>query len=181
MKKSYQLLLTLGITVASLSSCSRADYAFRANTSSYHQSTRVSASDLATAPVAEAVTADPTPVRMLPVSASAKALVEAPSVVTAPSRTQVGTTKTQVPSFSPQRLLVKKVVKQLTKATHAKQNAAEIAQPASKLGRAAIVTLVGLLLLVLGGAAEIGLIAIIGLIAFIVGIVLVITSLVNGE
>ena len=61
MKKTYQLLLALGVTAAPLSSCSRADYAFKANTPAYHGSERVTTATSIAAPAAETLTAAATP------------------------------------------------------------------------------------------------------------------------
>lgn len=173
MIKAYRLLLTLCTAGAALTSCSRADYAFKPATPSYRGSVLVRAA--VPAPSAAAVVA--TPALATKSAEAATATLEAPT----PSRAVVRSVPAPAKRTLTQRVLTSKVLKQVAKAQVRQQNTAEAAQPASKLGRSLAVAGVGLLLLVLGGAAEIGLIAIIGLIAFIVGIVLAIVALVNGD
>ena len=79
-------------------------------------------------------------------------------------------------------MLVKKVAKQLAKVQVGHQNQASIEHTAaSKTGRAAIIAVAGLVLLLIGAAANVGIIVTIGSIAFLVGLILVVVHLVSGD
>ncbi len=179
MKNAYRLLLTLFAAATTLSSCSRADYAFKSNTPAYHNSRHVASE--AVSPTPAATLAEPATTAALPqIAAAPKAKAARVAAATRQQASAPKATAAAKPTFL-QRAVLKKAAKQLAKIQVRKQNTAEATAPASKLGRAAIVAGAGLLLLLLGGAAEVGIIALIGLIAFIVGLVLVIVALVSGE
>ena len=182
MKKIYSYITLALLTSATLSSCSRTDYAFKPNTSPYHgvqQSVRVATA----APVEQA---DESVVASeVPQSAAA-----AISVATSVAPARPAKLNAKLKAVTPAKLAVttvpKKVVEKLAHAVEKQldkhQDAAAINQPAaSKAGRAAIVGGIGLLLLILGGAAGIGILALLGLIAFLVGAVMLIIALINGD
>jgi len=171
MNKPYQLLLALGIAAASLSSCSRANYAVN---------------NPATAPVSvslEQPTALVTTKLAEPAKTAEAVMVATPVAPVAKHVEAVATpvAKHAKPSLV-ERVLVKKVTKQLAKVQASHQNKASIEQTAaSKTGRAAIIAAAGLVLLLIGAAANVGLIATIGAIAFLVGLILVVVHLVSGD
>lgn len=172
MKKSYRLLLALGIATASLSSCSRASYSFNPAAPAYLGSEHVR----------------PTAAQAAPAVASA-AQVTAPvaSVIVAQKAAAVGVVAPAAKWARPlqvQRILLKKVTKQLAKIQVNRQNTAHLEHTASKTGRSALVALAGVALIAIGGAIGTGfggLLVLIGLIAFLVGIVLLVVHLVSGD
>jgi len=177
MKKTYSLLVALLFAVASLSSCSRSNYAFNNKVPAYLGSEQ-----------AHAVAAQPTPA---PVGEVNKVEVATAPAIAAPAVSQPQATlavasnaaKATHPTLM-QRALVKHVVKQLDKLSASRQNTAHTEHTASKTGRAALIALVGLALIFLGGAVGGGfggLLVLIGIIAFLVGIVLVVVHLVSGD
>lgn len=181
MRKIYSYITLVLLTSASLSSCSRADYVFKPNASPYHgvqQSVAIAPTYTTKRAAAQVVSneiSEPaaTPVSVASIAAPVRhAKLNAKSTVIAPNKLTLNT----VPKKAVDKL-VYVVGKQLNK----NQDAAAVNQPASKAGRAAIIGGIGLLLLLLGGAAEIGIIALLGLIAFLVGAVMLIVALVNGD
>ena len=82
-------------------------------------------------------------------------------------------------------MLAKQIAKRLVKLEGAHENTASVEDVAGpKTGRSAIIAGVGLLMLLLGGAVGGGiggLLALFGLIAFLVGLVLIVVHLVNGD
>ena len=169
MNKPYQFLLALGIAAASLSSCSRANYAV--NTTATPASVSV---EQPTALVTTHLVESAKPAEVAQAAAPA-AVVKSIEVAAAPAAKQVK------PSLV-ERVLVKKVAKQLAKAQASHQSKASTEQmAASKTGRAAIIAVAGLVLLLIGAAANVGIIATIGAIAFLVGLILVVIHLVSGD
>lgn len=176
MKKKHSLLIAIGITAASLTSCSRSSYTFNTNVPAYLGATQVrSVATPAPASVKEAKIS--AAVAVVPTTAAPMVLQQELTQAVA-----VAPVTKQAPPYLVQRVLIKKLAKQLDKAQVKHQNAARTEHTAaSKTGRAAIISLAGLLLILLGAATGVGIIAVIGIIAFIVGIVLVVVNLVNGD
>lgn len=182
MKKIYSYITLALLTSATLSSCSRTDYAFKPNTSPYHgvqQSVRV-------APAAPVEQAD----ESMAASEVAKPVAPSVSVATTVAPARPAKLNAKPKAVAPTKLAVSAVSKKaaeklahvVDKQLSKHQDAAAVNSPtASKAGRAAIVGGIGLLLLLLGGAAGVGLIALLGLIALIVGAVMLIVALVNGD
>jgi hypothetical protein len=169
MKKSFRALLALGITAASLSSCSRANYAF--NTTTPVSVAVEQPSALVTTHIEEVAK----PAEAAPAAALSVVVAKRAAVVAAPVAKHVK------PSLA-ERVLVKKVAKQLAKVQVGQQNKASIEHTAaSKTGRAAIIAVAGLVLLLIGAAANVGIIGTIGAIAFLVGLILVVVHLVSGD
>lgn len=120
MKKSYHLLLTLGIATASLSSCSRSNYAFNPNTPSYlgSASVRSSVAVAATEPVLTASTEATAPVSLVsparaaarPVAVTVAHRAVRPGVVAAAAPSAEHTTFTKV-----ERKELKQVLRQAIK------------------------------------------------------------------
>ena len=190
MKNTYLSLVALALATASLSSCSRSNYAFNPNAPAYLGTTtsRTVAKAPATAApaaVAEALVAAPAvasepvtvaPARVAAPVATRAAVAEAP-VATAPAAVAaapaVATTATPVakPSLV-QKMLLHKVLKRLTKAEARQQNTASTthttAKAAAYLGLAAI----GLALLIIGLIVGSGFLDTIGAIAIVVGLII---------
>lgn len=190
-KFSLSYLWAVGVAVISLSSCSRTEYAFNPATPAYLGSTQVTAP--AAAIMAEAATqASSTTIK--PVAQQAAATPTRTRVATVAQTTKAGTqtafankvvsVATKKPLTLLQHVVVNKLGKQVAKARAAHENTASAQHTAaSKTGRAAIVALVSILLIVLGGAVGEtvgGILALIGIIGFIVGIVMFFSSLING-
>jgi hypothetical protein len=182
MRKIYSYITLALLTSASLSSCSRTDYAFKPNTSPYHgiqQSVSVAPARTAENAATE-VTSSSTAIAETAVTPVSPAAIVAPvrkaKLHAKPTAVAPKLTLTTVP-----KKVVDKLVRTVDKQLDKHQDAAAVNQPASKAGRAAIVGGVGLLLLLLGGAAEIGIIALIGLIAFLVGAIMLVIALINGD
>jgi len=170
MNKPYQFLLALGIAAASLSSCSRANYAVNTTDTPASVAIEQPSAVVTTRLVESAKPAELATVAM-PVATATKSI----KVAAAPAAKQANASLVE-------RVLVKKIAKQLTKTQASHQSKANTEQTAaSKTGRAAIIAGAGLVLLLLGGAANVGIIAVIGLLAFIVGIILVVVHLVSGD
>ncbi len=80
-----------------------------------------------------------------------------------------------------QQLVLKKVVKQLAKAQAARQNTTQVAQTASKAGKAGLVILAGLAVILLGGLiGGANVVVTIGGAIFVVGLILLLIALVRG-
>lgn len=188
MNKAYRLVLALCATAATLSSCSRANYAFNPATPAYlgSQPTHtVAAAPVATpAPAVEVspevtvpVVATTTP--EAPKAAKVVAVAPkhtAPKVVIAEQAAPAiaATTATTAPVQKPtlvQRLMLKKISKQLAKAQSNKSNAAEASQTAAK-GTGLTVAIIGLVALLVGIIASSGLVITLGAIVLVVGLVL---------
>ena len=197
MKKAYSYFAILGLAAASLSSCSRANYA--ANTTS----PVVPVSSVAQAPVSPAadmsatVTAAPRPAEMsvapapapevaAPVAVAApKAVAVAPSpVATAPVVAAAPATATEPAAIAAeltpakqakltlmQRLVLKKVTKQLAKAQARGENTAGVAHTAAH-APGVTVGLIGLAALIVGIIVSSGFLIVAGAIVLVVGIVL---------
>ena len=188
MQKSFlTAMLAIGVAAASLTSCSRANYAFNPVAPSYLDSRH--AHTVAVQPKPAAITV---PLASVPVAA-----VVAPSLVASipvPVIAVSEVAKPVKPSLV-QRLALKSVVKQLNKFQR-KQAIANVEQTAaSKKGTSALVALAGLLLAILGlvvvggsglsgnGAGVIigAILFYVGVIGFLVGLVLLVIHLVNGD
>lgn len=176
MDKVYSFALTLLVGAASLSSCSRANYAFDNKVPAYQGAEQVATAQAAMAPEVAVKTAGLPVVESQTVEAVAPAAA-APVVAKALAN---GSAKAARPSLT-QRLLVKHVAKQLSKVARSQNTARTEQTAASKTGRAALVALAGLVLILLGAAVNVGIIATIGAIAFLVGIILVVVHLVSGD
>ena len=174
MKKSFQAFLTLSIAAASLSSCSRANYASNTTTPVSVASISV-ASEQPSAVVTTRLQEVAKPAELTPAAAPDAVVAKSTATVAMPAAKQAK------PSLV-ERVLVKKVAKQLAKVQVGHQNKASIEHTASsKTGRAAIIALAGLVLLLIGAAANVGIIITIGSIAFLVGLILVVVHLVSGD
>ena len=180
MKKYYQFILACCVSAASLTSCSRAEYSFNTNKPAYLGSERVRASAVESIP-------EQGPSTTLAISGltsqeshntelSARLAVSTVASVSA-TKAEVSSTTIKAPV---QLALVKKVASQIIKAK-TKQNAAEVARPASRAGRSALVILAGAVLIVLGGLAGVDIIVSIGGIVFVVGLILLVIALIKGK
>ncbi|WP_151085773.1 hypothetical protein [Hymenobacter baengnokdamensis] len=179
---------------ASLSSCSRSNYAFNNTVPAYLGSERVHET-AATPAATKAEASSPTSIAAPSKAVAVKTVPTqiAPSVVAVPTIATVPAAKATKPSLV-QRLALKSVVKQLNK-MHQKQTTAGTEKTASKKGNAALIALAGLLLAILGlivvggsglggsgaGVAIGAILFYVGFIAFIVGLVLLVVHLVNGD
>ena len=182
MKKTYAYLSAALVMVASLSSCSRSDYAFKPAVSPYHVTAVAPTTAAATAETPSATAGStfsdtPTSVLRVPRAAQpvavAKAKAEKPDAI-------VRLAKPIVKASKLQKMVAAKVIKQLRK----KQEVTHANQVQSRAGRAALIGLIGLALLFAGagiGDTFGGIVATIGLIGFIVGVVILIIALINGE
>lgn len=197
MKNTYLSLVALALATASLSSCSKSNYAFNPNAPAYLGTTpartvakapvaampaavteaTVVAPAVASAPVAAAPVAATAPVASRPVAAqaatsapTAPAATSAPAAASAPA---LATTATPVakPSLV-QKIMLNKVLKRLNKAEARQQNTASTTHTTAKssayLGLAAI----GLVLLIIGIIAGLGWLTTIGAIAIVVGLII---------
>lgn len=205
-KLSFTTLLALGIAAASLSSCSRANYAFNPKAPSYLGSKKVHAVAPA-ATVAKATTPKTSPIEAAPAHQSI-AVVTPRSVPTpvakvpkemvqpvpvAPAVVATNASAVAKPSLM-QRGILKGLAKKLDKMQR-KQSTADTQNTASKKGQSLIVALGGLGLAIIGliiaggslsggsgaGVAAGVILYYVGLIAFIVGVVLLVIHLVNGD
>lgn len=202
MSTPFHLLQKLAAfaVLAALASCSRGNYVALPSTEAYHGSHRIASTRVDAAPPTVATVEEPAaeatpPVVAAPPQPAAKAMhkrgaakrpvvaqpVAAKAVVEQPSAAVPQPAVHQAKLNPAQKVLVAKLTRKATK-LQARQphNFAEAKAPASKIGRAAIVALIGLLLLILGGAAGVSILALIGLIALIVGVVMLIVALVNS-
>lgn len=207
MNKAYSFLAVLCVAATSLTSCSRSNYSFNNQVPAYLGSERVQPVAKATPvpatieavtdiPAATTVAATPAPattpakvVVATPISAQATPAV----VAAAPAIASTPVAKAAKPSLI-QRLALKSVVRELNK-MHQKQATAGTEKTASKKGNAALIALGGILLAVLGliivggsglggsgaGVAIGAILFYVGFIAFIVGVVLLVIHLVNGD
>ncbi|MFD2785314.1 hypothetical protein [Hymenobacter rubripertinctus] len=175
MKKYYAYLSTALIALTALSSCNRANYAFKPASSAYH-GTEVARTAPSVPELSEAtVEAPAAAVKPAPETAVIAPAIVARQRVSAAVKSSASQRVAPVAKTSAlQSRLVAKVAKRIDH-----QNVASTTQAQSKAGKAAIVTLVGLVLLLLG-VAGVPIVGLIGLIALIVGIVLLIVALVNG-
>lgn len=174
MTKFYSYLVAGCMAVASLASCSRSHYAFKPAASAYHGTVAAARPE---APAPQAAPAAPEQATAAVVAQPAK---QAEKVAAkAPAKVQVAA----APSAPAKKAaaLQKKVATKVVKQFRKHQETASATEAQSKAGRAAIVAGVGILLWLLGYAAGIGLIALIGFLAFIVGIILLIVALINGN
>lgn len=191
MNKAYRLALALFATAATLSSCSRSNYAFNPATPAYlgSQPTRT----VATAPVAKPApvavaeatpVVDPSTVAVTHEAAPAKQVVAAtPShrvasqvapatqaEAAAPTAMATEPAKVTKPSLA-QRLVLKKLNKQLAKAGVRDQNTASTTATAAK-APGITVAIIGLIALLVGIIASSGLVITLGAIVLVVGLVL---------
>ena len=207
MRKLYfTTLLAMGVAAASLTSCSRANYAFNPKAPSYLGSTKVRPVAPA-ATVAKATATKAAPIKAAPVNQSNTVVTPRPAatpvakvtkqaaqpVTAAPVVVAANAAPVAKPSLM-QRGILKAVAKKLDK-LQKKQATADTQQTASKKGQALLIALGGLLLAIIGIAIAGGSISggsgagvaigvifyYVGLIAFTVGIVLLVIHLVNGD
>lgn len=188
MNKAYRLLLALCATAATLSSCSRANYAFNPATPAYLGSQPARTEAVRSAP---AVAVAPTVVEAAPVAAE-PIRVEAPvavasttpAVTARPAKVAAQPVATEAPAVAVaeapakaakpslvQRLMLKKVSKQLAKLDARKQNAAGATHTEAK-GAGLTVAIIGLIALLVGIIASSGLVITLGAIVLVVGLVL---------
>ena len=190
MKKAYSHLAVLVLAAASLSSCSRADYATVAAKSDLATASAVQAPASPAADMsAQVVAAQPLPaataapvatpapvVAAAPVAAPAapsRVAASAPAPVAARPAIAVAETpaaSTPKPSLA-QRLAVNKLTKQLHKIEKRQQNTASVSETAARSGSLTIL-LVGLVALLLGIIIGAGWLTTIGAILAVVGLVL---------
>lgn len=180
MRNSYlTALLSVGVALASLSSCSRANYTF-SPAPAYLGSERGHHS-VAVAPDA-AVSAPSTLPELAVANAPASSLPSASAtapILTGHSQQEAVSSPTARKALV-QRVLVKSVGKRIAQ-IQAKQNAAEVAHPTSKVGSSALVMLAGLVLILLGGLAGVDAVVTIGGVVFVVGLILIILALIRGK
>lgn len=180
MKATYLYLAALGLASASLSSCSRASYSFNPATPAYLNS--VPAATTPPAPKLQPLAAVPaglpavaqttlpapaatrTPVKLAP--STARYTIAAPAAIA---------TQAPKPSLA-QRLVLKKLTRQLTKAQSHSQNTAGIAETAGRKG-GFTVAIIGLVALIIGIIASSGFLVTIGIILLVVGVVLALLSI----
>ena len=187
MKKAYSHFALLVLAAASFSSCSRADYASATTKSDLAVASPVQApaspaadmSAQVVAPLpAEAVATAPQPATV----ATAPTAVPTPRRAAAPVAAPVATTTAlaaandQPAANAPkpnlvQRMLLKKVNKQLAKAESRQQNTASTEQTTARSGSLTIL-LVGLVALLLGIIIGAGWLTTIGAIIAVVGLIL---------
>jgi hypothetical protein len=180
MRNSYlTALLSIGVALASLSSCSRANYTFSPapaylGSEHGHHSVAVAPATVVSAPSALPELA----VANAPAPSLHNAIAAAP--VLAGHSQQEGVGSPTARKALVQRILVKSVGKRIAQ-FQAKQNAAEVAHPASKVGSSALVILAGLVLILLGGLVGVDAIVTIGGVVFVVGLILIILALIRGK
>ena len=208
MKKISTIIVTLGIAAASLSSCSRSNYAFtpaQAGSEKMQQTPAVAATTpevkyaerTSLYEAATVVAPRPAAAPVAPVAtATAQPVAAAPAVVTAP--VAVASNKVAATTAKPslmQRVVLKSLTNKIDKMRQKQATASTQQTAASKKGTAALIALAGLLLAIIGiiiaggslsggsgaGVAVGVVLYYIGLIAFIVGIVLLVIHLVNGD
>ncbi len=188
MKNTYLSLVALAMAAASLSSCSRTNYAFNPHAPAYLGTTQ--ARTVAKAPVVAAPAVAPEVTVVAPAAASAPGAV-APVAATAPAAAHpvavqaapapaapvaavpvlaAATTPTAKPNLM-QRLMLKKVLKRLTK-TEARQNTAGTTQTAAKASLYLGVAAIGLVLLIIGLIAGSGFLDTVGGILIVVGLII---------
>ncbi len=186
MKKPYSLMLALGVVAASLSSCSRTDYAFNPKTPAYLGTTRVVAPVPAATPLAkvtaptEAAAVAPVAAAPAPMEATPVAKAPVASGVPAPPQAVAAQTVAAAPVAKPtfmQRLALKKVLKQATRMQAREQNTASVAHPAIRLGPGLYIAIVGLVLTLIGALVSVNFITIVGAIVLLVGIAVFILNL----
>lgn len=184
MKNTYFSLVALAVAAASLSSCSRANYAFNPNVPAYLGTTThtVAKAVVVTAPA----TVVAAPVAAAPTAASAPAVVAStpvsvpvaarPVVVqAAPAAAALVVATTATPTAKPnlvQRLTLKRVLKSLTKAEARQQNTASTTHTAAKASLYLGIAAIGLVLLIIGLIAGSGFLDTIGAIAIVVGLII---------
>ncbi|NML66233.1 hypothetical protein HHL22_13555 [Hymenobacter sp. RP-2-7] len=169
MRNKYSFLLALGMAATSLSSCSRANYVFNPTAAPYLGTAQPAQATAPTVAIATSAPAAPLAVRALALAG------------TAPKRTEAKVSVVAKPSLS-QRILLKQVAKHLAKVQSKQQNTVRVEQAAaSKAGRAGLIALAGLVVLLIGGLTGVGILATIGAIAFLVGLILLIVHLVSGD
>jgi len=166
MHKSTSLWVALVVAAASLSSCSRANYAFNNQAASYASTEQPVAA--ATAPLV--APAAPT--------AYASAVGLASRAASPPVATQA--TRATRPTLV-QRLAVKKLHKVLAKAMASPQNVAHTEKTASNAGRYGLFALIGAAILVIGGVADVGFLLTFGTVIFLISLVLMIIHLFKGD
>jgi len=177
MKKTYSKLLALGIAATSFAACSHGNYAVNQHTLPPVSSQQITAPTmLADLETTARVTA------MVPAATTPETTLGASAVPGA--RTAKAHTVAVRPAARPklvQQLLFKKVTKQLAKAQAAHQNTTQVAQTASKAGRAGLVILVGLAVILIGGLiGGANVVVTIGGAIFVVGLILLLIALIKG-
>jgi hypothetical protein len=178
MKKIYSFALTLLVGAASLTSCSRANYAFTNKVPAYLNSEQT-ATDTAQLPNAPEVVVktENLPVAGNPAIAPS---VQSPAASVAARTLAIPPAKVVRQSLA-QRLVVKQLTKQLNKVAAHSHNAARTEHTASAAGRAGLVILAGVIILLIGGLiGGLNFVATIGGIVFLVGLILLILALIRG-
>ena len=188
MNKAYRLALALFATAATLSSCSRANYAFNpaapaylgsppARTVAVAPATMTPAVEAAPAVAAPAVAVAPEAAPATKVEAAAprraavaQAAPAAQAEAAAPTAIATEPAKAAKTSFA-QRLVLKKLNKQLAKAGVRDQNTASTTETAAK-APGITVAIIGLIALLVGIIASSGLVIVLGSIVLVVGLVL---------
>jgi cobalamin biosynthesis Mg chelatase CobN len=183
MKKAYSLTLALGVIVGSLSSCSRANYAFKPQTPSYLGTTQAVAAPAAVATAPE-VTVEAPALAVAPVAAATPATATAPVAEPAAKTSLARANSAQVvaqavaqPVASAakptllQRVAMNKVIKQVAKAEARHQNTASTTHAAAA-GTSVTIALVGLAALIIGLIVGSGFLITAGAVVLVVGVVL---------
>ncbi|QJX45928.1 hypothetical protein HMJ29_02830 [Hymenobacter taeanensis] len=173
MKKIYTYLAGAVMAAASLASCSSNHFAFAPSASAYHSvavhapSSTTSTEELSAVNSAERAATAPKPT-VLTEPQSAKHLKQ--QLITA--------TPAAAPLSAAKRIVVAKVAKQL----HKHAEVAKASQEQSRAGRAGLVIGIGAVLILIGGLiGGTNIVATIGGIAFIVGLILLIIALISGK
>ncbi|MGI4740002.1 MAG: hypothetical protein ACRYG7_32935 [Janthinobacterium lividum] len=200
MKNIYHHLAALGMAAAALSSCSRAAYTVNSQTPAYLGTAQTMAAPHvpATTPVASSlpiaipgavvVTTAPheasSPSRPVAAVVATTASHEVSSLsrpVQAAQATEaaspvvaIASLQAPKPTFG-QRLALKKVMKQLTKAETRQQNTASVTKTAAK-SSSLVIGIVGLAALIIGLIASSNFLIVVGAIVLVVGIVLLVLS-----
>ena len=171
------------LAAAALSSCERSYYSFQSKAPAYLGSVPTTAAPLAAsvaqAPAARAVAPDAAVVAVASVPEHEAALA------TLPAATRGSVASSQVVAAAPakvakpslgQRLALRSLAKQVTKAAARQQNAAEVTHTAATKG-SLTVAIVGLVALLVGIIASSGFLIALGIILLVVGIVLFLLKL----
>lgn len=184
MKVTHLYLAALGLASASLSSCSRATYSFNPATPAYLHSVPAAATTPAPAPAVQSVASAVQPavpvVAAVPPKAGKPAAVRSVYAAT-PRAAAVPALAAPAATVAPklnltQRLVLKKAGKQLTKAQSRTQNTASVAQTARRSGSLTIAIL-GLIALIVGIAVGSATTIVIGAIVLVIGLIFALLSI----
>lgn len=178
MKVTHLYLAALGLAGASLSSCSRSTYSFSPATPAYLNSVPTVAT--APAPAERPVPAVAVPARAT-AAAPAKAASARPAYAAATHAAVAPAMATLATPAAPkvnlaQRLVLKKLAKQVAKAQNHSQNVASTTETAGR-GGSFTIAIIGLIALVVGIIASSGLLITIGSIVLVVGLILALLSI----